>query len=75
MYEVATGIKCEVDLFKDNSPTDGSAYWPRREYLPSTQDIWLGWTVEGCWDGKFRRAHRLVQALSSGALPPGGHDQ
>lgn len=23
MYEVVTGIKCEVDLYKDNTPTDG----------------------------------------------------
>lgn len=26
MYEVATGIKWEIDLFKDNLPTDGRAY-------------------------------------------------
>lgn len=57
MYEVATEIKCKLDLFKDNSPTDGSAYWSRRE---CTQGIWLGWTVEGCCDGKFRRAHSLL---------------
>lgn len=39
IYEVVTGEKCEVDLFKNNHPTDGRAYWPQRESLPSTQDI------------------------------------
>lgn len=64
-YEVVTGNKCEVDLFKDNAPTDGRAYWPKRETFPSTQDIWLGWIIEGCWDGKFRSAQSLLQALDS----------
>jgi serine/threonine protein kinase len=69
IYEIVTGNKCEVDLFRDNSPTDGRAHWPERKSLPSTQDIWLGWIVEGCWDGKFRSAHSLLQALNSVALP------
>lgn len=69
MYEIVTGNKCEVDLFKDNSLTDGRAHWPARESLPSTQDIWLGWVIEGCWDGRFCSAHSLLQALSSVALP------
>jgi serine/threonine protein kinase len=64
-YEVVTGKKCEVDLFKDNSPTDGRAYWPKREFLPSTQDIWLGWIIDGCWNGRFRSAQTLLQALDS----------
>ncbi|KAJ5482932.1 hypothetical protein N7539_006378 [Penicillium diatomitis] len=65
MYEVVTGSKCDVDLFKDNSPTDGRAYWPERKSLPSTQGIWLGWIIEGCWDGGFRSAHSLLRALDS----------
>lgn len=65
IYEVVTGNKCEVDLFKDNSPADGRAYWPRRETLPDTKDIWLGWIIEGCWDGTFRSAESLQQALDS----------
>ncbi|KAJ5904743.1 uncharacterized protein N7473_001659 [Penicillium subrubescens] len=69
MYEVVTGNKCEVDLFKDNSHTDGRAHWPERESLPSTQDIWLGEIIEGCWDGRFRSARSLLRALSSVALP------
>ncbi|KAE8356567.1 kinase-like protein [Aspergillus coremiiformis] len=65
MYEVATGNKCEIDLFKDNSPTDGRAHWPERKFLPSTQGIGLGWIVEGCWDGEFSSAHSLLRALNS----------
>lgn len=65
MYEIATGNKCEIDLFKDNSPTDGRAYWPERKSLPSTKGIWLGWIIEGCWNGEFRSAHSLLQALDS----------
>ncbi len=73
MYEVITGAKCEIDLFKDNSPTDGRAYWPERRYLPSTQDIWLGCIIEGCWNGEISSAHNLLQALTSAgrhASPP-----
>ena len=65
IYEVVTGNKCEIDLYKDNSPTDGRAYWPERKSLPSTHGIWLGWIIEGCWDGEFRSAHSLLQALNS----------
>ncbi|KAL4811327.1 kinase-like protein [Aspergillus unguis] len=65
MYEIATGDKCDVDLFKDNAPTDGRAYWPERTSLPSTEGIWVGWIIEGCWDGQFRSAHSLVRELDS----------
>jgi serine/threonine protein kinase len=30
MYEVVTGVKCGIDLFHDNLPTDGRAHWPER---------------------------------------------
>ncbi|KAJ6019849.1 hypothetical protein N7499_003038 [Penicillium canescens] len=69
MYEIVTGNKCEIDLYKDNSPTDGRAYWPERKYLPSTQGIWLGCIIEDCWNGNFRSAHGLLQALESIDLP------
>ncbi|KAJ5558983.1 hypothetical protein N7461_002955 [Penicillium sp. DV-2018c] len=65
MYEVVTGNKCKIDLYKDNSPTDGRAYWPDRKFLPSTEDIWLGWIIEVCWDGEIRDAHSLLRALDS----------
>lgn len=70
IYEVVTGNKCEVDLFKENAPSDGRAYWPKREFLPSTQDIWLGWIKEGCWNGEFRDAQNLLRALDSVDLQP-----
>lgn len=60
-----TGSKCETDLFKDNLPTDGRALWPERKSLPSIQGIWLGWVIEGCWDGEFRSVHSLLRALNS----------
>lgn len=63
IYEVVTGNKCEIDLFKDNSPFDGRAYWPERKFLPSTQSIWLGWIIERCWDGEFRSADSLMRSL------------
>lgn len=65
IYEVVTGNKCEIDLFLNNSPTDGRAYWPERKLLPSTRDIWLGWIIEGCWNGEFHCAQSLLQALNS----------
>lgn len=70
IYEVVTGNKCEIDLYKDNALTDGRAYWPDRKSLPSTQDIWLGRIIEGCWDGEFRNAHSLLRALDSDDLWP-----
>ncbi|KAL2867408.1 kinase-like domain-containing protein [Aspergillus lucknowensis] len=73
MYEVITGTKCEIDLFKDKAPTDGRAYWPERRHLPSTQDIWLGWITDGSWTGEISSADDLVHALDSidpNVLPP-----
>ncbi|RDW79240.1 uncharacterized protein DSM5745_06092 [Aspergillus mulundensis] len=69
MYEVITGTKCKVDLFKDNSPTDGRAHWPERRFLPSTRDIWLGWIIDRCWNGEISSAHELLRALDSISSP------
>ena len=66
IYEIATGEKCEIDLFKDNLPTDGRAAWPKRKLLPTTEGIWLGSIIEGCWvDGGFQTAKSLLQVLKS----------
>lgn len=65
MYEVVTGEKCDVDLFKDNPPTDGRAHWLDREYLPSTEDVWLGSIIDGCWTGGSRNVCSLLLALDS----------
>ncbi|KAL4899403.1 hypothetical protein BDW74DRAFT_163593 [Aspergillus multicolor] len=64
MYEVITGKKCEIDLFKNNCPTDGRAYWPERKFLPSTQGVWLGEIIEGCWNGGFPDAQSLLHTLN-----------
>ncbi|KAJ5259259.1 hypothetical protein N7478_012240 [Penicillium angulare] len=68
-YEVVTGIKCDINLFEHNDPTDGRDYWPDRSGLHPTQDIWLGRIIEGCWDGTFRAAHSLLEAFSAVESP------
>lgn len=70
MYEIVTGEKLQIDLFKEaeNTSEDGRAIWPKRKFLPTTNDIWLGWIIEGCWDGKFQNAHSILQALHSTCL-------
>lgn len=65
MYEIVTGNKCAIDLYKNNSPTDGRAYWPERSDLPDTKSIEFGWIIENCWNGQFRSAHSIAQALLS----------
>jgi len=63
IYEVVTGRKCEFKLHPDH--LDGLACWPAREDLPSTEDVWLGSVIEGCWAdyGGFITAHGLAEAL------------
>ncbi|KAL2852034.1 kinase-like domain-containing protein [Aspergillus pseudoustus] len=63
MYEVATGERCKIDLFKDNASGDGRAYWPERKFLPPTEGLWIGDIIEGCWNKEFSNARRLVCAL------------
>ena len=64
MYEVFTGRKCDFDLFRDQPYGPATATWPRRENLPSTQDIWLGSIIESCWTkGAFRNSRELSLAL------------
>jgi serine/threonine protein kinase len=66
IYEVVAGERCEFDLFKDVPPEVGRATWPRRESLPSTQNVWLSPIIENCWTkGAFRNAHDLLKALES----------
>lgn len=67
IYEIVTGEKIRVELFEDNA---NRPYWPKRESLPKTTGIWLGWIIEGCWDGKFQTAHCVLQALDNVRLSP-----
>ena len=65
MYEVITGQKCDFDLFKDQPQGPARAVWPRREHLPSTEDIWLGSIIEKCWTkGAFGSSHELSVSLA-----------
>lgn len=70
MYEIVTGTRCEIDLYKDNDPRDGRAYWPDRSYLPSTENLWLGPIIEACWTGGFRDARCLLEALETAEPQP-----
>jgi serine/threonine protein kinase len=69
MYEVITGKPCDFDLFKNQPAGPATAAWPRREDLPSTQNIWLGSIIEKCWSkGAFQNARELSEALNSVTL-------
>lgn len=66
MYEVVTGKACDFDLLKSQPPGPTAATWPRREDLPSTENIWLGYIIERCWKkGALRNACELLAALDS----------
>lgn len=69
IYEIVTGEKLRVELFEDDSSAD-RPHWPKRESLPETTDIWLGWNIEGCWNGSFQTAHCVLQALDNVHLSP-----
>jgi hypothetical protein len=69
MYEVITGEKCVFDLFKGQPPGPATAAWPRRDYLPNTEESWLGSIIEKCWTkGAFRSCRELSVALDSATI-------
>lgn len=65
IYEIVRGSRCEIDLYKNNDPRNGRAYWPERSDLPSTENLWLGPIIENCWTGGFRDARSLWRALEA----------
>ena len=68
-YTVATGQACEFDLFKGLPFEPANALWPRREDLPSTENVWIGPIIERCWvKGSFRNTRELLNALNSVTL-------
>lgn len=69
MYEIATGVSCKVNLYRDNDPADGRAYWPSRALMPDTASLALGGIIEGCWTGRFPSAGHLSQALQALQFP------
>ena len=75
LYEIITGQPCEFDLFKDVPPGPATAVWPRRQDLPSTENVWLGSIIETCWTkGTYQNARELLMALE-GALDAHGQGQ
>ncbi|GFF94336.1 kinase-like protein [Aspergillus lentulus] len=63
IYEVVTGEHCTFDLHENYV---SRATWPRRESLPSTEEIWLGPIIEKCWAWSgFKDAARLAEALDA----------
>lgn len=70
MYEVIKGERCDFDLFRGQPPGPATARWPRREHLPVTENVWLGWIIDNCWTrGAFRTCHDLSAALESASTP------
>lgn len=67
-YEVVTGQRCRFDLY-EGQQRELIVTWPRRDNLPSTENVWLGPIIEKCWTkGAFKNAHHLVEALDSISL-------
>lgn len=65
-YEVITGKDCGFNLHENDA---SRATLPRRDTLPSTQDIWLGSIIEKCWTpGAYRNASSLVEDLDTVTL-------
>lgn len=64
-YEVITGDKCSFDLYRHQPHGAAIAVFPRREDLPSTQDLWLGPIIEKCWTKGYATCYELSAALDS----------
>lgn len=66
MYEIISGQPCEFDLFMDQPLGPATAAWPRRENLPSVENLWLGEIIEICWKkGSPRNSLNLLESLNS----------
>lgn len=68
MYEVITGRTGEFDLFKNQPLGYAVVTWPPRNYLPTTDGIWLGHIIEKCWKQGCLFVTRALRALRP-ALP------
>ncbi|KAF7511161.1 hypothetical protein GJ744_005058 [Endocarpon pusillum] len=65
MFEIVTGQSCKFDIMQDWKEVGDLSMWPRRDSLPSTNDVWLGWIVEKCWTRGFRSANDLAAELNN----------
>ncbi|KAK5284785.1 hypothetical protein LTS03_008709 [Exophiala xenobiotica] len=69
MYEVITGLRCKFDLTQDRKEPENLYTCPRRDSLPSTENIWLGHIIEKCWTQAFKSAKELAAELDQERVP------
>lgn len=69
MYEVMTGVRCRYDLTQDCKEPENLYTCPRRDSLPSTQDVWLGHIIEKCWTQAFKSSKELAAQLDQETVP------
>lgn len=69
MYDVITGLRCKFDLTKDRKEPENLYTCPRRDRLPSTENVWLGHIIEKCWTQAFKSARELAAELSQERVP------
>lgn len=65
MYEILTGQRCKFDIMQNWKKPGDPLTWPKRESLPSTDNLWLGQIIEACWTKSFTSAHELAAALDT----------
>lgn len=69
MYEIITGLRCKYDLGQDWKGPGDLYTCPRRDSLPSTNNIWLGHVIEKCWTQAFKSAKELAFELDQEKAP------
>lgn len=62
-FQIVTGQRCSFDIFQDVEDATNEVTWPRRNNLPSTENVWLGGVIEKCWTQGFKSAGDLVADL------------
>lgn len=69
MYEVTTGLKCKYDLLQDRKEPENLYTCPRRDSLPSTENMWLGRIIDKCWTQAYKSAEELAVELDQERVP------
>ncbi len=64
MFEIITGQSCKFDIMQNWKEVGDLPTWPRRDTLPSTNDVWLSHIIEKCWTQGFRSAKDLAAELN-----------
>jgi serine/threonine protein kinase len=66
-YEIATGNRCDVDLYDRGIRHNKVLRWPPRFLLPATAGVFYGGIIERCWrpieEGGIRNARELDMAF------------